>query len=186
LGADHLVDILVRDEYHSYWVGIDPGFTGALAIIARDGGKVEFYDMPVLILGKKKELNRPMLRDMMYPWHKGGAIVAIERAQAMPKQGVISVFNYAHGYGILMGMLSAFAIPHFIVPPSEWKKKMLAGLPRGKDTARFQAMNLFPSVAEHLNLKKHHGRAEALLLAEYCRLRSARLTMDNVLEECSL
>ncbi len=176
----------MRDEYQSHWVGIDPGFTGALATIARDGGEIEFYDMPLLILGKKKELNRPLLKDMMYPWSRGGAIVAIERAQSMPKQGVTSVFNYAQGYGILLGMLSAFTIPHFIVPPFEWKKKMLVGLPKGKDTSRFQAMNLFPSVAEYLNLKKHHGRAEALLLAEYCRLRAGNLTMDSILGECSL
>ena len=181
-----MVDIRMRDDYHNYWVGIDPGFTGALAVIERDSGPIQLYDMPILILGKKKELNRPLLLELMYPWFRGSTIVAIERAQSMPKQGVRSVFNYAQGYGILLGMLSAFAVPHFIVPPTEWKKKMLAGLPRGKDTARFQAMNLFPSVAEQLNLKKHHGRAEALLLAEYCRLRSGGLTTDNVREECSL
>jgi hypothetical protein len=38
-----------------------------------------------------------------------------------------------------------------------------------KSAARFKAMALFPSMAEHLKLVKHDGRAEALLLAEYGR-----------------
>ncbi len=176
----------MRDEYHGFWIGIDPGFTGAIAFIDRESGELDFFDMPILKLGKKTELNRMHLFEIMYPWSRGGGIAAIERAQSMPKQGVRSVFNYAQGYGILLGMLSALRIPHFVVPPVTWKKTMLAGLPRGKDTARFQAMGLFPTAGKDLNLKKHHGRADAILLAEYCRLRSRNLDRDNLLKQCSL
>ena len=38
-----------------------------------------------------------------------------------------------------------------------------------KEASRVGALQLFPSQAEELKLKKHHGRAEALLLAEFLR-----------------
>jgi hypothetical protein len=44
---------------------------------------------------------------------------------------------------------------------------MLYGLPKGKDTGRLRAQQLFPTA--DLKFKKHHGRSDALLIAEYLR-----------------
>jgi hypothetical protein len=41
-----------------------------------------------------------------------------------------------------------------------------------KDESRLKALQLFPQCADNLKLKKHHGRAEALLMAEYLRRQS--------------
>jgi crossover junction endodeoxyribonuclease RuvC len=40
---------------------------------------------------------------------------------------------------------------------------------KNKDASRAMAMRLWPGLREQLELKKHDGRAEALLLAEYLR-----------------
>ena len=125
----------MRDEYAGYWIGIDPGFTGAIAVIPRDADDCQsVYDIPILKLGRVTEINRAALLDILRPMSRGASIAAIERAQSMPKQGVRSVFSYGCGYGILLGTLASLAIPHYIVPPSVWKKQMLQGLPRGKST----------------------------------------------------
>jgi hypothetical protein len=44
---------------------------------------------------------------------------------------------------------------------------MLDGQGKDKDAARFKAQALFPQI--ELHLKKHDGRADALLIAEFAR-----------------
>ena len=46
---------------------------------------------------------------------------------------------------------------------------MLDGMQKTKDASRYKAMQLFPQLADQLNLKKHEGRADALLIAEWRR-----------------
>ena len=38
-----------------------------------------------------------------------------------------------------------------------------------KDESRARALELFPAAVDYLRLKKHHGRADALLIADYLR-----------------
>ena len=41
---------------------------------------------------------------------------------------------------------------------------------KGKDASRVKAMQLFPLAAKDLSLKKHHGRADALMMAYYAAI----------------
>ncbi len=59
-------------------------------------------------------------------------------------------------------------IPLFRVPSAQWKKKLnLKGGKDGKEQSRERAIETFPVFAGRFNLKKHHNRAEAALLAIY-------------------
>ena len=82
----------------------------------------------------------------------------------MPGQGVRSMFTVGVGFGVWLGLLGALEIPYTRVQPAVWKRK-LALQNSDKETARLLAQQLFP--AADLRLKKHHDRAEALLLALY-------------------
>jgi len=53
------------------------------------------------------------------------------------------------------------------IKPADWKRIMLLG--RDKDDCRARAIELFPTLLSQLQMKKHHNRAEAILLAEYGR-----------------
>lgn len=46
---------------------------------------------------------------------------------------------------------------------------MMNGQGKDKDGSRLVAMRLFPEASDRLHLKKHHGRADALLIAEFLR-----------------
>jgi hypothetical protein len=85
----------------------------------------------------------------------------------MPEQGVSSSFRFGRGLGLWEGILSAFQIPFVKVTPQRWKKNLLDGMGKEKDASRLRAQTLFPSL--DLSLKKHHGRGDALLLAEFLR-----------------
>ena len=66
-----------------------------------------------------------------------------------------------HDYD-LPGM-AALQMPYTTVRPVIWKRAL--GLGKDKEACRLRAMQLFLSA--DLRLKKHHGWAEALLLALY-------------------
>jgi len=89
----------------------------------------------------------------------------IEMVGAMPSQGVSSVFAFGKAYGILLGSLGALGVPYTPVSPRVWKK--ILGVPAEKDGALARASQLLPTFADQWPLKRHHGRAEAALLAEF-------------------
>ncbi|MFM6207166.1 hypothetical protein, partial [Planktothrix sp.] len=95
------------------------------------------------------------------------SIIILESVHAMPGQGVSSMFSFGLGYGVWLGIVAALNVPIEFVTPQAWKKYYSLG--PDKEASRVKALQLFPSQASELKLKKHHGRAEALLLAEYLR-----------------
>jgi len=91
------------------------------------------------------------------------AHVLIEEAQPMPRQGTRSMLTLGFGYGLWVGILATLQLLYTTVRPAVWKKAFSLGT--DKEASRLRAMQLFPGA--ELRLKKHHGRAEALLLAHY-------------------
>ena len=145
--------------------GIDPGLSGAIALIDDDAA-VAVFDMPVLELkrgGKtKREVDAHALARLLAQ-PIGHAFV--EQVGAMPGQGVSSVFAFGKCFGLVLGILVALGVPMTLVPPRSWKTKLQ--VPSAKDAARFRASQLLPQAAHLWPLKKHDGRAEAALLAFY-------------------
>jgi len=150
-----------------FHIGIDPGLSGALAVLAADGALVAVHDTPVLTLrtsrGTRQEYDVPGLVALLVPYTGQQAHVIIEASQPMPGQGTRSMFTVGLGFGVWLGMLGALGLAHTRVRPHVWKRGL--GLRSDKEQARLRAMQLFPSA--DLRLKKHHGKAEALLLAWY-------------------
>ena len=155
------------------FIGIDPGLDGAVA--ALPVGVIR--DTPTVVVagkGNKRTYLVPMmvqqLRALAYEANDNGEVhVVLERIHAMPGQGVRSMFSMGHGLGLWEGILTALEIPFEFVTPQRWKKAMMDGTGKDKNASRVKAAQLFPDMAEHLTRKKDHGRADALLLAEYGR-----------------
>lgn len=153
-------------------IGIDPGLSGAVAIINGEGSKGlgiadTVYDTPTGQIGNKNSyLPAEMAKQLILV---GPCQALIEKQQAMPKQGVTSTFSIGYGMGLWIGILAALSIPYEVVTPQAWKGAMMAGMGRDKDASRLRAQQLWPQLTEQLNRKKDHGRAEALLIAEYGR-----------------
>jgi len=149
-------------------IGIDPGLSGAIALLNSKYECLHVEDMPVMALKKgKNQVNAVELARMIERWHnlsQEPIIAFVEHVTAMPGQGVSSMFNFGMGYGMVQAVLAVERIPFILVRPQEWKKR--AGLINAeKDKARTLAQQLFPSV--DLSRKKDIGRADALLIAKY-------------------
>lgn len=144
-------------------LGIDIGVSGAIAWLDDTGACAAVIDMPIADgiaspHGLVQHL-RERLREHARPRH-----AYIERAQAMPKQGVVSMFRYGQSYGIVLGVLASYEIPYTLVSPSYWKRTF-GLLGRDKEAARALAQQWFPCAP--LARKCDHGRAEALLIARW-------------------
>ena len=159
-----------------FYIGIDPGLDGAVAAIDGCDGTVQFFDTPTLeVTGGKKTRRVYDVGAMAGCLRKFGdedfvhrhCVCAVESVHSMPDQGTASSFTFGMGFGMWQGILSALKMPYTLVPPQRWKKAMMDGMGKEKDASRVVAMRLFPNA--DLHLKKHHGRADALLLAEYIR-----------------
>ena len=74
------------------------------------------------------------------------------------------MYRFGHSCGSVAGVLGAMRIPVEYVSPQRWKRAF-GLLGAHKDASRGKAIDLYPSAP--LSLKKHHGRADAILLARW-------------------
>ena len=140
-------------------LGIDPGITGGIAFyFPGNPSMIAAEDIPVAGGEVDVDLLAARLRHMT-PAH-----AFIERASAMPKQGVSSTFKFGAAYGALRAVVAACQIPTTLVTPAVWKKHYR--LSADKEQARAMAIRLWPG-AGCFSRKKDHGRAEAALIARY-------------------
>jgi crossover junction endodeoxyribonuclease RuvC len=139
-------------------LGIAPGVTGGLAFLYPHD-TLETFDIPTAA----GELDVAQLRAVIASRRPRAGVV--ERASSMPGQGVASVFKFGQAYGALRAILACLEIPYHLVTPGKWKNYF--HLDRDKEKSRALALRLWPVAAPQFSLKKHHGRAEAALIARY-------------------
>lgn len=151
-------------------IGIDPGLGGGFAALNASGGVICLEPTPATVKAPREYLEQRMAGLVLgVASTLEGAHATIEAQQAMPGQGVRSMFTIGLGYGLWRGILSANSVPYAIMRPQAWRKVLglAAGADKGASVAL--AMRLFPSVADRLVGPKgglRDGLAEALLIAE--------------------
>lgn len=143
--------------------GIDPGASGALALLSDAGALLEVADVPTVEVGGKKRISAPMLAALIRSWGPGRAMV--EAVGAMPGQGLSSTFQFGYSAGILEGALAMAGVPVSFVRPADWKRTMRVTADKG--SSRLMAQRLWPDHAGHFARVKDDGRAEAALIALY-------------------
>ena len=152
------------------FVGIDPGKSGAIAVIDGDGKSLghsvfswQEYDMII-----------------KHTVSQDNCLAIVEQVHAMPKQGVSSCFTFGQNFGFIQGLLFANNCPFQEVSPVKWKKYF--GLNKDKNASIMCATRLFPSLdlrATSKCRKAHDGIAEAYLLAEYGRRMECMKGLSN-------
>ena len=155
-------------------IGIDPGLSGGIAVI--DNNKViDLFDMPVMADGKKnkKQLNSALLAKLIKEStsNTSESAVIVEQVNAMPGQGVTSMFNFGQTFGAIKGICATLELPIFFVRPSKWKKHFEL-INSSKDASRTKAIEMYPRLAEKLSKKKDVNKSDAILIARfYCETR---------------
>ena len=150
-------------------IGIDPGLSGAIAVM--EGNKiVDIFDMPVMPEGKKnkRQGNSAQLVELLKDNIKNNEEVAIivEQVNAMPGQGVTSMFNFGQTFGAIKGICAALGLPIFFVRPAKWKKHFEL-INSSKDASRTKAIEMYPSISHQLSKKKDVNKSDAILIARF-------------------
>ncbi|MGB9332113.1 MAG: hypothetical protein WCB10_15215 [Steroidobacteraceae bacterium] len=155
-----------------YIIGVDPGLSGALAVLGAAGELVQLADLPVIRDGRLAWIDGGALQSLLIEALAGRPARAIvERVSAMPRQGVASAFTFGVGLGSVLSILQARQVSVELVTAAVWKRAL--GLSSDKRASLDKARLLFPSA--DLALVKHDGRAEALLLAHWALTRSQQV-----------
>lgn len=153
----------------SFIIGVDPGASGAIAIIESTGKLVHVFDMPSVEIvsgGKaKRRVSPEMLAAELRLYADQRAVAYLEQVGAMPGQGVSSMFAFGQAFGIVLGVMAGLAIPCQTVTPAKWKKDLK--LNGGKDAARAKAAQIWPGQAGEFKRVKDDGKAEAALIAAW-------------------
>lgn len=159
-----------------YFGGVDPGMTGAMAILDEDGDLLQLFDYP----GEEASLWR-ILSDKLFSSIEI-KLVALEQAAIMPmerenkfgkqiRQSSKSLAVFHQNYGIWRMAMAAKGWPVDLVHPMRWRKILDSSVPKypTKDDLLAYARRRWPGV--DLHRKADHNRAEAIMIAHYARLK---------------
>lgn len=137
----------------SFFIGIDPGKKGAIAIFDTETYSVECVDMPDTTVA---------LHDYIagLPLIAGGLVEQPFYPQMI---GITNAVKIASAYGTLIGALQWRDIPFQEIKPAKWKAAL--GLSSSKNASREKASQMFPDQADLFKRVKDDGRAEAVLIA---------------------
>ncbi len=150
-------------------IGIDPGLSGAIAVM-QDKKVINIYDMPVMAEGKKnkRQLNSSQLVNIIKEniHEDEETIVVVEQVNAMPGQGVTSMFNFGQTFGAIKGVCAALKLPIFFVRPSKWKKHFEL-INSSKDASRTKVIEMYPTLSGQLAKKRDVNKSDAILIAKF-------------------
>ena len=160
-------------------IGIDPGLSGAIAIL--ENNKVlNIFEIPVMSEGKKnkRQLNSAQLVKLLKDniTKNEDVSVVVEQVNAMPGQGVTSMFNFGQTFGAIKGICAALELPIFFVRPSKWKKHFEL-INSSKDSSRTKAIEMYPKLSMQLSKKKDVNKSDAILIARF--FSETRLSEEN-------
>ena len=147
------------------YIGIDPGKNGGISTIITSNVDSNFNNFV-----SSEKYSDDNLLNTCREFTGANVVCVLEKVNAMPGQGVVSMFNFGQNYGFIQGVLKAYGIPYELVTPQKWKKEF--SCTSDKNTSIEVCKRLFPNVnlkATERCKKDHDGMAEALLIAEYGR-----------------
>lgn len=159
-------------------MGIDPGIHGGIALI---GGETLLHVAPMPIRFERKSdgeyrtlIDGWALAEFMVAWAPD--VIYAEDVYSMQDQGVVSVFSFGMGKGVIDGCAAAGGHLLRWVSPQRWKAQMGVMPPREPGTTdklhkeRLKALSiaraqtLYPDAAPRLT---KDGPAEAALIGAY-------------------
>ena len=150
-------------------IGVDPGITGGISIL-KNKKVIEVYDTPTMIDGKKnkRQVNGSQVTNIIKEQLKNDdeIMVVVEHVNAMPGQGVTSMFNFGQSFGVIKGICAALNLPIHFVRPTKWKKHFNL-IKTNKEASRTKVIEIYPEISSKLSRKKDSNKADAILIASF-------------------
>jgi crossover junction endodeoxyribonuclease RuvC len=148
----------------TYYIGIDPGQSGGIGVLDSAGKYMCSFKFNKQTDADISEMFDCLL-SLRGTMDECSIFALLEKVHSMPKQGVASSFKFGSSFGFLRGMLTAHRIPWDYVSPQKWQKALSCQTKGDKNITKAKAQRSWP------DQKITHAIADALLIAEYCRLK---------------
>ena len=149
--------------------GIDPGLTGAAALLIESGGSISemrCVDIPTTgcRADKDVEIDFRAFRDLLRDWKPD--YLYLENVHAFIQQGVVAAGRFMKAAGALEAIAACEVDNCVLVTPKKWTARF--NLHHTDKTAnRELVMKLLPKYADLFMLKKSHNKADAALIGLY-------------------
>lgn len=154
-------------------IGIDPGLTGACAVLDHNGWRAVF-DLPTMAipdvgpkaLVKRKVDGRALRRHLLATCAVDEPVLAVVEAVGVmggKNNSIQTQGSLLRTLGAIESTLECLNLIVAYAPPKAWKG--FYGLAADKNAARATALALYPDAP--VKLVKHHNRAEAILIAHW-------------------
>ena len=144
------------------YIGIDPGASGGIAILNKDGSVKDVVAMP----GTPRDI-----LDFLSLYKEDSRCVIEDVGHGIPGQSSKATATFTRHNGQLEMALLALDIPTEKVTPQKWlkvyqlKRKREQDKNEWKNVLKAKAQSLFPQLGKKVTLKT----CDALLIAEYAR-----------------
>jgi len=145
---------------YKYFIGVDPGLSGGIAVIDPVSNVIEVSKTPQTIQD---------FIDLLGKYMNESVFCITEKVHSRPFNGAKANFTFGYINGILHTVLLISKIPHEMVSPQAWmkyygmKKEKNETDTSWKNRLKGRAQQLFPKTKVTL------WNADALLIAEYCK-----------------
>ena len=148
------------------FIGIDPGFSGGIAVLDKDGKVKDLTKMP----------DTPTdILEYLRGWKDGydPSCVLEDVGRGIPGQSSSATAKFARHNGHLEMALLALEIPTATATPQKWQKAYQLGSSKGltktqwKNVLKAKAQQLFPGENKRITL----CTCDALLLARYAMMK---------------
>jgi hypothetical protein len=166
-------------------IGIDPGLNGGITCLESMNGKVllvESIAMPTKDVPYKKKTRKEIDTESVCSFldrHINASFVFIEKVNAMPGQGVVSMFRFGEGAGILSGIVSAKGFALIYTYPQVWMRAVFGrcSVSLLKRSVKW-CEELFPKTDWRKSTrakKAHDGKTDSCAIAYFGCLMSGNL-----------
>lgn len=152
-------------------LGIDPGVSGAVARVSDDGARV--WSPEVYKEGSRTRISPLWVRSVLLTSPQP-TLVVMERQSTRPGEAGVASFSAGWNAAVYHSVAQILGLRFEWVAPPTWKARfslLAPGLtPAERKSAALQrARELWPDLADDLKRVSDHGRADALLIAEWAR-----------------
>lgn len=164
------------------YLGIDPGQSGGMCLMDNNGTILDIVSFKNMTDHDKAQiLSEWIFYDKTQDADPLSTLselrerfkAYIEEVHSFPKQGVTSSFNFGRSYGFLIGLLTGLKIPFETVSPQRWQRALNSLKKKGM--SKTEHKNQLKSLAQRTwpDKKITHAIADAMLIAEYGRIKSS-------------
>lgn len=151
-------------------VSIDPGKKGAIAVF--EDGKFKYYKKMPLI---GTEVDFKELYKILHPCNYDDDVYyVLEYTKVNYSGGKSQIASSSMQLGCILGYLSIFEKPWYVVPPNKWQKYVCKGIDKTGNTKLTSYMafqRLFPDLIDMVKInaqpKFDDGIVDAILLGHY-------------------